>query len=119
MYRIINARIAIRDIPMADAVIDYALRIVVATHPEVPGAEDYVRRYVACGASPRAGQAIFQSAKAKALLEGRYNVSFDDVKAVAFPALRHRIVPGFEAMADAIRVDEIIANIIASVPVGQ
>jgi len=116
---IINARIAIRDIPMADAVMDYALRIVVATHPEVPGAEDYVRRYVACGASPRAGQAIFQSAKAKALLEGRYNVSFDDVKAVAFPALRHRIVPGFEAMADAIRVDEIIANIIASVPVGQ
>lgn len=116
---IINMRVAIRDIPMAEAVTDYALRIVVATHPETPNADDYVKRYVACGASPRAGQAIFQSAKAKALLEGRYNVSFDDVKAVAFPALRHRIIPGFEAMADGIKVDEIIANIIASVPMGQ
>lgn len=113
---IIAAKKAIRDIPMAEAVEDYALRIVVATHPEVAGADSYVTRYVACGASPRAGQAIFQSAKAKAMLEGRFNVSFDDIKAVAFPALRHRIVPGFEAMADGIKVDEIIANIIASVP---
>ena len=113
---IIAAKKAIRDIPMAEAVEDYALRIVVATHPEVAGADSYVQRYVACGASPRAGQAIFQSAKAKAMLEGRFNVSFDDIKAVAFPALRHRIVPGFEAMADGIKVDEIIANIIASVP---
>ena len=116
---ILNTRVAIRDIPMAEAVMDYALRIVVATHPESDGADDYVKRYVACGASPRAGQAIFQTAKAKALLEGRYNVSFDDVKAVAFPALRHRIIPGFEAMADGVKVDEIIANIIASVPMGQ
>jgi len=92
---------------------------VVATHPEVASADDYVKRYVACGASPRAGQAIFQAAKAKALLDGRYNVSFDDIKAVAFPALRHRIIPGFEAMADGIKVDEIIANIIAAVPMGQ
>lgn len=116
---IIAAKKAIRDIPMAEAVEDYALRIVVATHPEVAGADSYVQRYVSCGASPRAGQAIFQSAKAKAMLEGRFNVSFDDIKAVAFPALRHRIVPGFEAMADGIKVDEIIANIIAAVPMNQ
>lgn len=114
---IIDIRSAIRDIPMADAVAEYALKIVVATHPELDTASDYVKRYVSCGASPRAAQAIYQTARAKAMLEGRFNVSFDDIKAVAYPALRHRLVPGFEAMADGIKADEIITTIINSVTV--
>lgn len=112
---ILEMKAAIRDVPMSEGVANYALSLVVATHPEVNGAPECVKRYVSCGASPRAAQAIFQTAKARAILDGRFNVSFDDVKAVAYPALRHRIVPGFEAMADNVKTDEIIDGIIAAV----
>jgi MoxR-like ATPase len=114
---IIAMRSAIRDIPMADAVAEFALKLVVATHPEVAGASDYVKKYVSCGASPRAAQAIYQTARAKALLENRFNVSFDDIKSVAYPALRHRLVLSFEALADGVSADEIIGQIIDSVKV--
>ena len=112
---IIRMRNVIRDMPIADAVQEYALKLVVATHPELSAASDYVKKYVACGASPRAAQAIFQTAKARALIEGRANVAFEDIKAVAYPALRHRIMPGFEALADGITTDEIITKIIESI----
>lgn len=112
---ILEMKAAIRDVPMSEGVANYALSLVVATHPEVNGAPECVKRYVSCGASPRAAQAIFQTAKARAILDGRFNVSFDDVKTVAYPALRHRIVPGFEAMADNVKTDEIIDGIIAAV----
>ncbi len=112
---IVAIRNVIRDIPMAAAVQEYALRLVVATHPEVNGSSEYVKKYVSCGASPRAAQAIFQVSRARALLDGRLNVSFDDVKAVAFPSLRHRIIPSFEAMADGIDTDKIIMQIINEV----
>lgn len=114
---IVSARAAIRDIPIADAVAEYALKVVVATHPEVAGASEYVKRYVSCGASPRAAQAIFQAARAKALMENRFNVSFDDIKSVAYPALRHRLVLSFEALADGVKADEIISGILSSVKV--
>ncbi len=114
---IVSARAAIRDIPIADAVAEYALKVVVATHPEVEGASEYVKRYVSCGASPRAAQAIFQAARAKALMENRFNVSFDDIKSVAYPALRHRLVLSFEALADGVKADEIISGILSSVKV--
>lgn len=110
---ILRFRTLIRDVPMADAVEKYALMLVVATHPEVEGASDYVKKYVTCGASPRAAQAIIQTARAKALLEGRYNVAFDDVKSVAYPALRHRLVLGFEALADGIDADAVVKQIIS------
>ncbi|MBE5947803.1 MAG: MoxR family ATPase [Lachnospiraceae bacterium] len=112
---IIRMRNVIRDMPIADAVQEYALKLVVATHPELATATDYVKKYVSCGASPRAAQAIFQTAKARALIEGRANVAFEDIKAVAYPALRHRIMPGFEALADGITTDEIITKIIESI----
>ena len=112
---IIRMRNVIRDMPIADAVQEYALKLVVATHPELNTATDYVKKYVSCGASPRAAQAIFQTAKARALIEGRANVAFEDIKAVAYPALRHRIMPGFEALADGITTDEIITKIIESI----
>lgn len=115
---IIGMRQAIRDIPMADAVAEYALKVVVATHPEVSGVSEFVKKYVSCGASPRAAQAIYQTARAKAMLENRYNVSFEDIRSVAYPALRHRLVLSFEALADGVNADEIITGILDSVKVG-
>jgi MoxR-like ATPase len=105
---IIRIREIIRDMPMAEAVEDYALRIVTATHPELETSPEFIKKYVSCGASPRAAQAIFKTSKARALLEGRANVAFEDVKAVALPALRHRLATSFEAIADNVNTDAII-----------
>ena len=106
----------IREIPIADAVSEYALKIVVATHPELAGCPEVTGHYISCGASPRAAQAIYQTARARALLEGRANVSFEDIRAVAYPALRHRLALNFEALADGVSADTIIEQIIAGIP---
>jgi MoxR-like ATPase len=110
---IIEMRQVIRQIPVADAVMDYALSLVVATHPEVEGAPEVVKKYVAAGASPRAAQAIIKTARARAVMEGRYNVAFEDVRYVAYPALRHRLITNFEAIADGMDADHIITEIIS------
>ena len=109
---ILEMRKVIREIPIADSVMDYALSIVVATHPEVEGASDVVKKYVAAGASPRAAQAIIKTARARATMEGRYNVSFEDIEYVAFPALRHRLITNFEAIADNMSADAIIREVL-------
>lgn len=109
---ILAMRQAIREIPIADAVMDYALSIVVATHPEVDGAPEVVKKYVAAGASPRAAQAIVKTARARAMMEGRYNVAYEDIEYVAFPALRHRLITNFEAIADGVTTDNIIREIL-------
>lgn len=109
---ILEMRKVVREIPIADAVMDYALSIVVATHPEVDGAPDVVKKYVAAGASPRAAQAIIKTARARAMIEGRYNVSYEDIEYVAFPALRHRLITNFEAIADNMSADMIIQQIL-------
>ena len=109
---ILEMRKVIREIPIADSVMDYALSIVVATHPEVEGAPDVVKKYVAAGASPRAAQAIIKTARARAMMERRYNVSFEDIEYVAFPALRHRLITNFEAIADNMSADMIIREIL-------
>lgn len=111
---IITAREVIRQVPIADAVMDHALNIVVGTHPDRPQACQAVQKYVSNGASPRAAQAIIKTARARALLEGRYNVSFDDINYVAYPALRHRLITNFEAIADGMTPDKIIREIIGS-----
>ena len=111
---IIAARDVIRQVPIADAVMDHALNIVVGTHPDRPQACPAVQKYVSNGASPRAAQAIIKTARARALLEGRYNVSFDDINYVAYPALRHRLITNFEAIADGMTPDKIIREIIGS-----
>lgn len=110
---IINIRTVIKDMPISDSVMDYALSLVVATHPEDGMAPEVTKKYVQEGASPRAAQAIIKTAKAKAFLEGRYNVAYDDIKFVAYPALRHRIALNFEAISDGITADQVIAEIIA------
>lgn len=109
---IIKMREVICQVPVADAVMDYALSIVVATHPEIEGAPEVVKKYVAAGASPRAAQAIIKTARARALMEGRYNVAYEDIKYVAYPALRHRLITNFEAIADNMTADKIIEEII-------
>lgn len=111
---ILSMREIIREMPMADAVMDYALRLVVATHPGHELAPEVTKKYILNGASPRAAQAIYQTAKARALLDGRYNVSFDDVNFVAYPALRHRIICNFDAVSEGVTMDFIIGEIIQS-----
>ena len=112
---ILEMRHLIKDMPMAEPVKDYALSLVVATHREVPNASEIAKKYIANGASPRGAQAIFRTARARALLEGRMNVSFEDIDFVAYPVLRHRIIPNFEAVSEGITADEIIAELLKEV----
>ena len=109
----------VRDIPAASNVIDYALRIVRASRP-AGGADDGVpapvRQWVKWGAGPRAGQALVLGAKARALLDGRSVAAPDDVRAVAPPVLRHRILLNFQAEADGIDADQIVARLLEAVP---
>lgn len=102
----------VKDMPIADAVKEYALKTVMATHPETGYATDMVKRYVSCGASPRAAQAIILAAKARALMEGRMNVAFEDVNFVSYPALRHRLGMNFDAIAENISADAVIREIL-------
>ncbi len=104
-----------RAVPIPSHVGEYVSRLVVASHPKGTPAE-LVRQFVRYGASPRGGQAIVLGAKIKALLDGRYNVSFDDVAAMAPSALRHRLLLNFEGQAEGIRVDDVIAELVDRVP---
>lgn len=110
---ILAIRDVIRDMPISDAVMDYALSVVVATHPERDSAPDITKKYVQNGASPRAAQAIVKTAKARAFMEGRYNVSFEDIQFSAYPALRHRLALNFEAISDKVSADDVIKEIIS------
>lgn len=112
---IIAIRTAIKDMPISDAVMDYALSLVVATHPEQGEAPEVTKKYVANGASPRAAQAIVKTAKARAFMEGRYNVAFEDIQFVAYPALRHRLALNFEAISDGVSADDVVREIMTVV----
>ena len=112
---ILAMREVIKEIPAAEAVVDYTAALVSATHPELEDAPEVIRKYVAVGASPRAAQAILKTARAKAFLEGRYNVSFEDIRYVAYPALRHRLITNFEAIADGMTCDRIITELLEAV----
>lgn len=107
----------IREIPISEDVLNYAMRLIVGTHPTSVEATSDVKRYVMQGASPRGAQGIIKGAKVKALLEGRYNVSFNDIKEMAHPILRHRIALNFEAMSEGITVEELIAGLIKELEV--
>lgn len=101
--------------PVATHVNEYVAKLIVASHPEDASAPEKVKAYVRYGASPRGAQALIIGAKINALLEGRFNVSFDDVAAVAAPALRHRLLLNFEGLAEGISTDDIIAELLKSV----
>ena len=101
-----------RAVPVATHIKEYAVRMLLATHPDQEDAPEKVRQYVRYGGSPRGLQTLITTAKVRALLEGRYNVSTEDINAVAFPALRHRIVLNFDGLADNITPEKLIENVI-------
>ena len=105
-----------RDVPIASHVMAYAIRILRATHPETERVPDIVKAYVRYGASPRGAQAMVLGAKIHALLDGRFNVSYADVQAIAPPALRHRVILNFEGEAEGISTDSVVRAIIAETP---
>ena len=105
-----------REVPIATHVMAYAIRILRGTHPDTDGAPELVRKYVRYGGSPRGAQAMVLGAKIHALLEGRFNVAFSDVQAVAAPALRHRVILNFEGEAEGISTDSVVRAIIAETP---
>jgi MoxR-like ATPase len=96
-------------------VLDYAARIVMATHPGEEDAAQAANRYVRYGASPRAIQALVLAGKVNAILSGRYNVSFDDLRKVSLPALRHRVVLNVEAQLQSVGADQILNQILEEV----
>jgi MoxR-like ATPase len=112
---VLGYRELIREVPIASHVRDFASGIVMATHPEWAQAPDATRRFVRYGASPRAAQALVLGSKVRALTQGRLNVSVDDLKVLAPPALRHRVILNFEGEAEAVDVDTLVGEIIESV----
>ena len=112
--KVMAFRELIREVPIAAHVRDLASTIIMATHPLWEHAPDVARRFVRYGASPRGAQALVLGAKVRALAEGRFNVSVDDLKGLAAPALRHRIILNFEGEAEGIDIDQLIAQIVES-----
>ena len=112
--RIVEMRELVRKVPLARQIQDYAVRVVLATHPENPEATPRSKQFMRYGASPRGLQAIILAAKIRALLEGRYAVSIDDIKHVAPPALRHRLILNFEGEAEGVKADTIIEEILTA-----
>jgi MoxR-like ATPase len=104
-----------RQVPVASPVSDYAARLVIATRPEDDAAPEMVRRYVRYGSSPRGAQALILGGKVTALLAGRYNVAFEDLRAVAPAALRHRILLNFEGQAEGVSTDDVVGEVVKAV----
>lgn len=112
--QIMEIRTALKQVPMSKLVEEYALKVVLATHSDYENAPGLSKKYIRYGASPRAAQAIISTARIKAVMDGRYNVSFDDIKYVAPSALRHRFFMNFDAVAEGITPERIIEEILVS-----
>jgi len=106
----------VRLVPVADPIARYAVRLTHATRPEHPSAPDFIKNWVSWGAGTRATQNLLLGAKARALLQGRYHVSTADIRAVAAPVLRHRILTNFRAEADHVTVEDVIKKLLEAVP---
>ena len=105
----------VREVLVAAPVQDYAIRLLLSTHPQGEFATADANRYLRCGASPRGAQALILAGKVRALLDGRFNVSFEDVRKVFFPSMRHRVLLNFEAQAENISTDTVLATILNEV----
>ncbi len=114
--RIMEHQKLIRRVVIAPHVQDYAIRCVLATHPQGQFSTPMVNQFLRVGASPRAAQAITLAAKVRALLDGRFHVSFQDIKEVAVPAMRHRVILNFEGEAEGITTDMVLEKIITDTP---
>ena len=106
----------IRNVILADHLRDYIVRLNLATHPEGPFATPITNQYLRWGASPRGAQTVALASKVRALLEGRFNVSFEDISRVHLPAMRYRVVPNFEAQAEGVTSDQVLLEILDQVP---
>ncbi|HLQ44681.1 MAG TPA: MoxR family ATPase [Planctomycetaceae bacterium] len=107
----------VRKVPVAEHVFIYARDLVRATRPNEPDAPDFIKKYISWGAGPRAGQYLVLGAKARAILEGRFHVSPDDIKAVAHPVIRHRIVTTFQAHSEGVSADRVVDMLLEKIPV--
>ena len=110
--QVLALRELVREVPIAAHVRELASLIVLATHPQWEQAPELARRFVRYGASPRGAQALVLGAKVRALSEGRYNVSVDDLRAMALPALRHRLILNFEGEAEGIDIDRLVGQVV-------
>jgi MoxR-like ATPase len=106
----------VREIIIAPHVQDYAIRLALATHPDGPFATPITNQYIRWGSSPRGAQTLVLAAKVRALLDRRYNVSFEDLRRVYLPALRHRVLLNFEAQAEGIDADDVLLKVLDAVP---
>lgn len=106
----------VRQVPMATHVKDFAVRIVLATHPKTATAAPITNQFLRFGSSPRAAQVLTLAGKVRALTQGRFNVSYDDIVAVAAPTLRHRLILNFEAEAEGVTTDQVVAQVLRDVP---
>jgi MoxR-like ATPase len=106
----------VREVPVASHVKNYVVRLVQATHPKTENAAAIANQYLRFGSSPRGGQALILAGKVRALTQGRFNVSFDDIQTVVAAALRHRLILNFEADAEGVTTDHVIAQILKDVP---
>jgi MoxR-like ATPase len=114
--QVIELQKLVRQVPVASHVKDYAVRLVLATHPKTETAVPITNQYLRFGSSPRGGQTLMLAGKVRALTHGRFNVSFEDIEAVTAAALRHRLILNFEAEAEGITTDHIITQILQDVP---
>ena len=113
---VIGMQRLVREVPVARHVQDFAIRVLEGTHPGSADAPDLTKRFVRFGASPRGAQSVLLAAKIRALFEGRFAASIDDVRKVCFPALRHRVLLNFEGEAEGVKTDQVIDEILAKTP---
>ncbi|MBF0280602.1 MAG: MoxR family ATPase [SAR324 cluster bacterium] len=116
---ILRMRSLIKQVPIASHVRNYAINLMMATHPGHENSKEMVKNYIRYGSSPRGLQTLVLAAKLNALLEGRYHVAIDDIRTVAKPALRHRIILSLKGLSESIGIDDVITNILESMPVGD
>jgi MoxR-like ATPase len=113
---LIQLQALVREVIIAPHVQDYAIRLALATHPHGPFAADVTNKYIRWGSSPRGVQTLVLASKVRSLLEGRYNVSFEDLRRVYLPSLRHRVLLNFEAQAEGVDPDNVLLKVLESVP---
>ncbi len=112
---ILEVQAAAKEVPVARPVMEYAMRLIALTHPDNEASPQVIKKYIRCGSSPRGAQAIIATSRVRALMEGRYNVAFEDIRKMAYPVLRHRLLLNFDAMSDGRNADSIIKELIESV----
>lgn len=112
---ILEAQEAAKLVPTATPVLEYAMKLIAATHPESEFAPEVIKKYVRTGSSPRGAQAIISVSRVRAIMEGRFNIAFEDIKKMAYPVLRHRLLLNFDAISDGRSSDSIISELIENI----